>query len=117
MKITAVNGYKSSYYINHNSNHNHSGVTFGFGEDYGINPFVDPEFDDDVPKPSTLNALKYLAKWAFAAGSELLGSDKARLREIERLGWEYEAKEKREEEERLKNQRAASADDDDDYDY
>lgn len=118
MKITAVNGYRSSYNLNQNSHQNrkHNNVTFGFSEDYGINPFVDPEFDD-VPKPSTLNSLKYLAKWAFAAGSELMGSDKARLREIERLGWELEAEEKREEQERLKNNRAVSENDDEDFDY
>ena len=118
MKITAVNGYRSSYNLSQNSNQNrrHANVTFGFSEDYGINPFVEPEFDD-VPHPSTLKSLKYLAKWAFAAGSELMGSDKARLREIERLGWQLEAEEKREEQERLKNKQAASVNDDEDDDY
>ncbi len=114
MKISAVTGYKSSHsiYQNSNNNRNRAGITFGFSEDYGINPFVDPEFDD-VPHPSTLKSLKYLAKWAFAAGSELMGSDKKRLREIERLGWQLEEEEKREQQERLKNQPAKSNDDDD----
>lgn len=120
MKITAVTGYKSSYNLNQNPNHNrsnnHTNVTFGFSEDYGYNPFVDPNFED-APKPSTLKSLKYLAELACAAGSELFGSDKARLREIERLGWQLEKEEKRAEEERLKQLADSKKNEDDDSDY
>lgn len=116
MKISAVTGYKSSYNINHNlnNNRNRTNVTFGFSEDYGYNPFVDPDFED-APKPSTLKSLKYLAQLACAAGSELMGFDKKRLREIERLGWQLEEEEKREQQEQLKNQASKLNEDDDDY--
>lgn len=116
MKISAVTNYKSSYNINHNSNNNRNrtNIAFGFSEDYGYNPFVDPDFED-ASKPSTLKSLKYLAQLACAAGSELMGSDKKRLREIERLGWQLEEEEKREQQAQLKNQAAKSIDDDDDY--
>lgn len=114
MKINSITFYKSSNIQNlGNASHKkRENVSFGFGEDYGSDPSENAF--PNASKPSTLNSLKYLAQLAFAAGSELLGSDKERLQEIERLGWRYEEQEKREEEERRKNM---PKDDYNDWDY
>lgn len=102
MKINSISSYKSSYNntnsLKQSSNNKHQNVSFGFGEDYGMDP-MDDSFSH-ASNPSTLKSLKYLAELVFAAGSELLGSDKKRLREIERLGRELELKEEFEERKR-----------------
>lgn len=114
MKINSITFYKSSNIKNLGNypQKRHENVSFGFGEDYGSDPSENAF--PNASNPSTLNSLKYLAQLAFAAGKELLGSDKERLREIERLGWEYEKREELEEEERRKDM---PKDNDDDWDY
>ncbi|MBS6603817.1 MAG: hypothetical protein KH301_08710 [Brachyspira sp.] len=118
MKINSITSFRSSYNSQYTQNKKNNNVSFGFGEDYGIDP---SDFDScKASKPSTTNALKYLAELAFAVGSELFGSEKKRLREIERLGWELEMREQQEKREQLKQQKAAEdiedLDDFDDWD-
>ncbi|HIS36149.1 TPA: hypothetical protein IAC10_05910 [Candidatus Scatousia excrementigallinarum] len=118
MKITSISSYRSSYNntnsLKQSSNNKHQNVSFGFGEDYGMDP-MDDSFH--ASNPSTLKTLKYLAELVFAAGSELLGSDKKRLREIERLGRELEMKEEFEERKRREELERNRIQDDDSDDY
>lgn len=111
MKVSSVTFYKSSNIrnIGNTPQKKREHVSFGFGEDYGSD--LSENAFPNASHPSTLNSLKYLAQLAVAAGSELLGSDKERLRQIERLGWQYEEREKREEEERRKNMPKQEEDD------
>lgn len=102
MKINSITSYKSSINSRQTPNNNHRRVSFGFGEDYGYNPIVDPNFDDSNhsgPKISKLQALKNIASaigLPIIMTSEALGKDKQKLENIERLGWLAEELEKKE---------------------
>lgn len=97
MKINCITSYKSSINLNQTPNNRRQNVSFGFGEDFGYNPFVDPEPDDNVPNPSLINCIKYGIKLPFVIGSELFGkAEKQRIEDIERIGRLAEEQEKRE---------------------
>lgn len=48
MRIQNITSYKSSINLKQNSSHNNRNTnpSFGFGEDYGVNPFTEPEFEN-----------------------------------------------------------------------
>lgn len=114
MRINSITSYRSSYNNSRQTPvNNNRKVSFGFGEDYGMDPSENAF--PNASKPSTLKSLKYLAELACAAGSELFGSDNERLRQIERLGWELEERERREELARREQLNKTDDSDDDDY--
>lgn len=114
MKINSITSYGSSINLKNTSNTRRN-VAFGFGEDYGTNPFVDPQFENGK-KPSTWNAIKAIFGASIALGGELLGSDKKRLDEIERIGIQAQIKEELEAERAKAEAEKAKKLEDDDYD-
>jgi len=117
MKINSITSYRSRINLKSNINTNKCNVSFGFGEDYGTDPFINPEFDNPK-KQSTWGAIKAIFGASIALGSELLGSDKARLDEIERIGIRADEMEKLEAL-RAKNalHHDAEADSDEEFDF
>lgn len=99
MKINCVTSYKSSINLNKSQINRNQHVSFGFGEDFGINPFVDPEPNNEAPNPSLLNCIKYGVKLPFIICGEIFGKkEKQRLADIERLGRQAEAQERKDRE-------------------
>lgn len=116
MRIQNITPYKSSINLKQNLNNNNRNAnpSFGFGEDYGVNPFIEPEFENGSDQ-NFFKAVGYMFAVPVVIVKEVIENkieERRQNKEIKRMLEEEKAEKLLEKE--LEQQAEIAEDDDDD---